>query len=42
VPARFQKKKDPMAAIFRKAIDLAAALKQVEKMLGARKSAPLE
>ena len=42
VPRRFQKKKDPMAAVFRKSIDLAAALKQVEKMLGARKSAPLE
>jgi hypothetical protein len=31
-----------MAPIFRKAIDLASALKQVEKMLAARKSTALE
>lgn len=42
VPARFQKMKDPMAPIFRKSIDLASALKQVERMLDARKRAPLE
>jgi bifunctional non-homologous end joining protein LigD len=42
VPARFRKMKDPMAPIFRKAIDLASALKQVEKMIDARKHASLE
>ena len=42
VPARFRKMKDPMAPIFRKAIDLASALKQVEKMIDARKIASLE
>jgi hypothetical protein len=31
-----------MAPIFRKAIDLASALKQVEKMIDARKHASLE
>jgi bifunctional non-homologous end joining protein LigD len=41
-PARFRKMKDPMAPIFRKAIDLASALKQVEKMIDARKHASLE
>ncbi len=42
VPERFRKMKDPMAPIFRKAIDLASALKQVEKMIEARKRASLE
>jgi bifunctional non-homologous end joining protein LigD len=35
---RFRKMKDPMAAILRKGIDLASALRQVEKMIAARKS----
>jgi hypothetical protein len=42
MPARFQKMKDPMAPIFRKGIDLASALKQVEKMLATRGSTALE
>jgi bifunctional non-homologous end joining protein LigD len=42
VPERFRKMKDPMAPIFRKAIDLASALKQVEKMIEARKRASFE
>jgi hypothetical protein len=42
MPTRFQKMKDPLAPIFRKGIDLASVLKQVEKMLAARKSASLQ
>jgi bifunctional non-homologous end joining protein LigD len=42
VPPRFQKMKDPMAFILRKGVDLASALKQVQKMIDARKSASLE
>jgi bifunctional non-homologous end joining protein LigD len=42
MPARFQKIKDPMAPILRKGIDLASALKQVEKLVAARESAPLD
>jgi bifunctional non-homologous end joining protein LigD len=42
VPARFRKMKDPMALIFRKAIDLASALKHVEKMIGRRKVSALK
>ena len=42
IPMRFQKMKDPLAPVFRKGIDLASALKQVEKMLAARASAPLD
>jgi bifunctional non-homologous end joining protein LigD len=42
VPARFRKMKDPMAPIFRKAIDLASALNQVERMIDARKIASVE
>ena len=42
VPVRFQKMKDPMAPIFRKEIDLASALKQVEKMLARREGASLD
>ncbi|HJU63065.1 MAG TPA: DNA ligase D [Candidatus Binatia bacterium] len=38
VPPRFQKMKDPMASILRKGMDLASALKQVEKMIATRKS----
>ncbi len=38
MPARFRKMKDPLAPILRKAIDLASALKQVEKMLAARRT----
>jgi bifunctional non-homologous end joining protein LigD len=38
VPPRFRKIKDPMTSVFRNAIDLASALKQVEKMLAARKT----
>ncbi|MGB7947745.1 MAG: DNA ligase, partial [Candidatus Binatia bacterium] len=37
VPPRFRKMKDPMAPIFRRAIDLSSALKQVEKMIASRK-----
>jgi DNA primase len=42
VPLRFNKIKDPMAPVLRKAIDLAAALRQIEKMMEARKIASLE
>jgi bifunctional non-homologous end joining protein LigD len=42
MPGRFQKIKDPMAPILRKGIDLASALKQVEKLLAARGSASLD
>jgi bifunctional non-homologous end joining protein LigD len=38
VPPRFRKMKDPMASILRKGMDLASALKQVEKMIATRKS----
>ena len=38
-PVRFNKMKDPMAPVLRKAIDLGAALNQMEKMLAARKIA---
>jgi bifunctional non-homologous end joining protein LigD len=37
VPERFRKTKDPLAAIFRKPIELAAALRQIDKMLSAGK-----
>ena len=36
VPPRFRKMKDPMALIFRKGIDFASALKQMERMLAAK------
>jgi bifunctional non-homologous end joining protein LigD len=36
VPPRFRKRRDPMAPIFRRAIDLSTALKQVEKMIASR------
>ncbi len=39
---RFQRIKDPMAPILRKGIDLALALKRVEKMLATRKRASLD
>ena len=42
MPTRFQKLKDPLAPVFRKRIDLASALKQVEKMLAARARASLD
>src|SRR5262249_10834889 len=41
-PSRFQKMKDPMAPIFRKRIDLASALKQVEKMHTGREDTSFE
>ena len=42
MPTRFEKLKDPLAPVFRKRIDLASALKQVEKMLAARARASLD
>ena len=42
VPERFRKMKDPMAPIFRTGIALGTALKQVEKIIDARKNPSLE
>ena len=42
IPARFPRMKDPMAPIFRTGIDLGSALKQVEKIIDARKNPSLE
>ena len=42
IPELFQKMKDPLAPVFRKGIDLASALRQVEKMLAERARAPLD
>jgi bifunctional non-homologous end joining protein LigD len=41
-PARFRKIKDPLASLLRDPIDLASALKRVEKMLAARKASAVE
>jgi len=41
VPVRFRKMKDPMAPVFRKAIDLASALQRVEKMIAANRMGSL-